>query len=77
MNISAPFIARPVATTLLTIGIALAGIFAFFKLPVVAAAAGGFPDHLGAGAVARRQPGHRGDQRRRARWNGISGRSPT
>jgi multidrug efflux pump len=34
MNISAPFIARPVATTLLTIGIALAGIFAFFKLPV-------------------------------------------
>ena len=34
MNISGPFIARPVATTLLTIGIALAGIFAFFKLPV-------------------------------------------
>ncbi len=34
MNISAPFIARPVATTLLTFGIALAGMFAFFKLPV-------------------------------------------
>jgi multidrug efflux pump len=34
MNFSAPFIARPVATTLLTIGITLAGIFAFFKLPV-------------------------------------------
>ena len=34
MNISAPFIARPVATTLLTIGITLAGVFAFFKLPV-------------------------------------------
>ncbi len=34
MNISAPFIARPVATTLLTIAIALAGAFAFFKLPV-------------------------------------------
>jgi multidrug efflux pump len=34
VNISAPFIARPVATTLLTVGIALAGIFAFFKLPV-------------------------------------------
>src|SRR6201996_4182510 len=34
MNISAPFIARPVATTLLTIGIALAAIFAFFKLPL-------------------------------------------
>jgi len=34
MNVSAPFISRPVATTLLTIGIALAGVFAFFKLPV-------------------------------------------
>src|SRR6202140_2265425 len=34
MNFSAPFIARPIATTLLTIGIALAGIFAFFRLPV-------------------------------------------
>ncbi len=34
MNISAPFIARPVATTLLTIGIALAGALAFSKLPV-------------------------------------------
>jgi multidrug efflux pump len=34
MNISAPFINRPVATTLLTIGIALAGILAFLKLPV-------------------------------------------
>ena len=34
MNISAPFVARPVATTLLTIGIALAGLFAYLKLPV-------------------------------------------
>jgi multidrug efflux pump len=34
MNISAPFIARPVATTLLTLGIALSGILAFSKLPV-------------------------------------------
>ncbi len=34
MNISAPFIGRPVATTLLTIGIALAGCFAYGKLPV-------------------------------------------
>src|SRR5271170_6458351 len=34
MNISAPFIARPVATTLLTIAIALAGILGFTKLPV-------------------------------------------
>ncbi len=34
MNISAPFISRPVATTLLTLGVALAGILAFSKLPV-------------------------------------------
>src|SRR5580658_7919441 len=34
MNPSAPFIARPIATTLLTIGVALAGSVAFFLLPV-------------------------------------------
>jgi len=34
MNISALFIRRPVATTLLTLGIALAGCFAYFLLPV-------------------------------------------
>ena len=34
MNLSAPFIARPVTTTLLTLGIALAGCLAFLKLPV-------------------------------------------
>ncbi|WCM21171.1 efflux RND transporter permease subunit [Paraburkholderia bryophila] len=34
MNLSRPFISRPVATTLLAVGIALAGVFAFTKLPV-------------------------------------------
>ena len=34
MNFSALFIARPVATTLLTVAIALAGILAFFRLPI-------------------------------------------
>lgn len=34
MNISAPFVARPVATILLTLGIALSGVLAFLKLPV-------------------------------------------
>ena len=34
MNLSLPFVKRPVATVLLTIGIALAGIAAFFVLPV-------------------------------------------
>ena len=36
MNISAPFIQRPVATTLLTIGVTLVGIVAFRFLPVAA-----------------------------------------
>jgi len=34
MNISAPFIGRPVATILLTVGIALAGALAYVMLPV-------------------------------------------
>ncbi|MBG0808397.1 efflux RND transporter permease subunit [Methylosinus sp. H3A] len=34
MNISAPFITRPIATTLLTIGLTLAGALAFTRLPV-------------------------------------------
>src|SRR5262250_2521619 len=34
MNLSAPFVARPVATTLLTMGIALLGVIAFPRLPV-------------------------------------------
>ena len=34
MNLSRPFIQRPIATVLLTLGIALAGIAAFFVLPV-------------------------------------------
>src|ERR1700728_1188067 len=34
MGPSTPFIRRPVATTLLTFGLAAAGVVAFFKLPV-------------------------------------------
>jgi multidrug efflux pump len=34
VNPSAPFIERPAATTLLTIGVLLTGLFAYFKLPV-------------------------------------------
>ena len=34
MNLSSPFVKRPIATVLLTVGIALAGIGAFFVLPV-------------------------------------------
>jgi len=34
MNLSGPFVRRPIATVLLTLGLALAGIAAFFVLPV-------------------------------------------
>ncbi len=34
MNLSKPFVSRPIATILLTVGLALAGIGAFFVLPV-------------------------------------------
>jgi multidrug efflux pump len=34
LSLSEPFIRRPVATTLLTVGIALAGAIAYFRLPV-------------------------------------------
>jgi multidrug efflux pump len=34
MNLSAPFVRRPIGTILLTIGVALAGAAAFFNLPV-------------------------------------------
>ena len=34
MNLSSPFVRRPIATVLLTAGVALAGIAGFFVLPV-------------------------------------------
>ena len=43
MNLSAPFIRRPVATTLLTLALALAGAVGFRLLPVSPAAAGRLP----------------------------------
>lgn len=43
MNISALFIRRPVATTLLTIGLALVGMLAYFRLPVAALPQVDFP----------------------------------
>jgi multidrug efflux pump len=46
LNLSAVFIKRPVATTLLTIGIALSGALAFFKLPVAPLPSISFPTIL-------------------------------
>ncbi|MEZ5606223.1 MAG: efflux RND transporter permease subunit [Burkholderiaceae bacterium] len=43
MNLSRPFIQRPIATVLLTLGLALAGIAAFFALPVARLPSVDFP----------------------------------
>ena len=43
MNLSAPFIARPIATSLLALGVAAAGITAFFFLPVASLPKMDFP----------------------------------
>lgn len=43
MNISAPFIRRPIATFLLTMAVILLGIFAFFKLPIASLPQAEFP----------------------------------
>ena len=43
MNISAPFINRPIATTLLTLAILAAGALAFFRLPVASLPEVDFP----------------------------------
>ncbi|HEX3843508.1 MAG TPA: efflux RND transporter permease subunit [Steroidobacteraceae bacterium] len=43
INISKPFITRPVATTLLSIGLALAGLMAYFLLPVASMPTVDFP----------------------------------
>ena len=66
MNISAPFIARPVATTLLTSASRLRGALAFFKLPVSPLPQVDFPTISVTAHAARREPRDRGDQRRDA-----------
>ncbi|HZN47221.1 MAG TPA: efflux RND transporter permease subunit, partial [Ramlibacter sp.] len=43
MNLSGPFVRRPVGTVLLTVWLALAGIAAFFKLPVASLPQVDFP----------------------------------
>jgi multidrug efflux pump len=53
VNLSAIFIRRPVATTLLTIGIFLSGILAFFRLPVAPLPNISFPTIM----VQANQPG--------------------
>ena len=60
MNISAPFIRRPVATSLLMIAIALLGAGGMAASAGGAAAAGRLPDHQRFGVAPRRKPGDHG-----------------
>jgi multidrug efflux pump len=66
MNISEPFIRRPIATTLLVIAIFAGRRGGIPPAAGVAAAAGGFPHHFGVGRFARRQ----------SRDHGLLGRHP-
>ena len=76
MNLSEPFIRRPVATTLLTVGLALAGGIAYFKLPVAPLPQVDFRPSR----YRRRWPAPvptSWPRPWRRRSSGISGRSPT
>ena len=57
MNLSGPFINRPIATILLTIGLALAGIGAFFVLPVAPLPQVDFPTILVSASLPGASPG--------------------
>jgi predicted RND superfamily exporter protein len=72
----APFIDRPVATTLLTVAVAMAGAIAFTVLAGFSAAAGGLPHHLRGRGPSRRQRRDHGCERWPRRWSGSSGTSP-
>ncbi|HZT18155.1 MAG TPA: efflux RND transporter permease subunit, partial [Dongiaceae bacterium] len=56
MNPSETFIRRPVATTLLTLGLALAGLIAFFHLPVAPLPQVDFPTILVQAQMAGASP---------------------
>lgn len=56
MNPSSLFVFRPIATTLLTIGVALAGIVAFFLLPVAALPQIDFPTIVVQGSMPGASP---------------------
>ena len=75
MNLSAPFIQRPVATTLLTIAIAIAGAIAFTVLPVSPLPQVDFPT-ISVSARACRAPARRSWRPRSPlRWSGSSATS--
>ncbi len=60
MNISAPFIQRPIATALLMVGLLVGGLVAYPLLPVAALPNVNYPTLHGHGAVAGRRPADHG-----------------
>ena len=56
MNISAPFIRRPIATALLMVALLVGGLVAYPLLPVAALPNVNYPDLDGHGATASRRP---------------------
>ena len=76
MNISAPFIRRPIATSLLAAAILLAGHRRVLAAPGRAAAARRLPDHPGQRARCPARAPRRWRRRSRRRSSGASGASP-
>ncbi len=76
MNLSEPFIRRPVATTLLTIGLLLAGLFAYVRLPVAPLPQVDFPVILVQAQMAGASPETMATTVA-APWSGGSASSPT
>ena len=64
MNISEPFIRRPIATSLLMAALAFVGVVAYPLLPVAPLPQVDFPTIQVIGAASRRQPGDHGVVRR-------------
>ncbi|WP_424361201.1 hypothetical protein [Methylocystis parvus] len=58
MNVSAPFIKRPVATTLLAFAVLLFGVGGYARCPISPLPQVDFPDHPGNDAASRRKSRH-------------------
>ena len=75
MNISEPFIRRPIATSLLMLGVLVFGIGAYRLLPVAALPNVDFPTITVTAQLSRRQARTRWPRRSRRRSNSNSPRS--